>query len=76
MFFFLQQKNTNSDVNATVNCMEQNQKTASLQKFDVNWFNKPAKAIKADVGGLRMMQIFDGPSKLTQSQTDFFLSGS
>lgn len=51
--------------------MEYSQKTESLQKFDVNWFNKPAKAIKADVGGLKMRQICDGPSKLTQSQTYF-----
>lgn len=30
MFFFLQRKNTNSDVNVTVNCVESNQKTESL----------------------------------------------
>lgn len=51
--------------------MKQSQKTESFQKLDVNWLNKPSKAIKADVGGLSMMQIFDGPSKLTQSQTYF-----
>lgn len=39
--------------------------------LDVNWLNDPAKAIKAAVGGLRMMQIIDAPSNIIQLQPYF-----